>query len=213
MKARVAAFLSTGLRWLAILCGLCLLMAGALPARADQVKIVALGTSFTNGRGVAPSEAYPARLEAKLRADGYDAQVLNFGVNGDTTQNILARLGLIPRDTRIVIYEYARGNDSRRGITEEGTYAASDQIIGKLVQDHFRVLLIIRDKDLQRLDWRVKWYANLVHKYDISYVRIEQPEAMLIQGGPARGHPTVAAHDQNATAIKAAIERMLSGSR
>ena len=40
------------------------------PALATD-RIVAFGTSFTNGHGVSRSETYPAQLEAMLRAKGY----------------------------------------------------------------------------------------------------------------------------------------------
>src|SRR5918994_2788365 len=43
----------------------------ALPAAAtaDEIKIVALGASQTNGKGVSNSDAYPAQLESILKAE------------------------------------------------------------------------------------------------------------------------------------------------
>lgn len=190
-----------------------LLLASIRPGWAEPLKIVALGTSFTNGKGVASSEAYPARLEAKLRAAGLDATVLNYGVNGNSSRDIYDRISQIPRDTRIVIYEFARGNDTRRGLDEEDTFNDSDRIIARLTQDHYRVLLIIRDKNQQRLSRRVGTYMELVRKYGISYVTIAQPDDMLIQTGPARGHPTAPAHELIADAVKRALEPMLGASR
>jgi acyl-CoA thioesterase I len=80
--------------------------------------IVALGASNTYGRGVARSEAYPAQLEALLRARGHDVRVINAGINGDTTGGMLSRLGAVPKGARIVILQPG-GNDRRRGSASE----------------------------------------------------------------------------------------------
>ena len=64
------------------------------------VKIVALGASNTEGWGVSPSEAYPARLQALLKARGIDATVINAGIAGDTTGGMMARLETVCRLAR-----------------------------------------------------------------------------------------------------------------
>ena len=45
-------------------------MSNLVPAAADAATIVALGASNTYGKGVARNQAYPAQLEAILRAKG-----------------------------------------------------------------------------------------------------------------------------------------------
>ncbi len=58
------------------------------------VRIVALGSSSTAGAGAsAPNRAYPARLEAELRAlmPRADITVINRGVNGEEAPDMLAR--------------------------------------------------------------------------------------------------------------------------
>jgi acyl-CoA thioesterase I len=57
-----------------------------------QVRIVAVGDSEIRGYGVPESQAYPAQLEAALRARGHQVTATNQGVNGDTTRGVLARL-------------------------------------------------------------------------------------------------------------------------
>ena len=54
-------------------------------AATAKAQIVALGASNTRGMGVAFEAAYPAQLEAMLRAKGYRGGVLNAGISGDTT--------------------------------------------------------------------------------------------------------------------------------
>jgi acyl-CoA thioesterase-1 len=61
-------------------------------APAGAATIVALGASNTYGKGVARNQAYPAQLEAILRAKGANVRVINAGINGDTTEGMLQRL-------------------------------------------------------------------------------------------------------------------------
>jgi acyl-CoA thioesterase-1 len=82
---------------------------------AHAATIVALGASQTAGKGVSTGEAYPAQLEAMLRARGLDVTVVNAGVSGDTTGGMMARLdSAVPKGTRVVILQPG-GNDLRKG--------------------------------------------------------------------------------------------------
>jgi lysophospholipase L1-like esterase len=47
---------------------------------APRTRILSMGESTTWGHGVAAEETYSQRLEAKLRADGHDAEVINAGI-------------------------------------------------------------------------------------------------------------------------------------
>ena len=51
----------------------------------DRPRIVAFGNSLTAGLGVAAEDAYPARLQHRLNAQGFRYRVINAGVSGDTT--------------------------------------------------------------------------------------------------------------------------------
>ena len=97
---------------------LCLITASA----AHAAEVVALGASNTYGRGrgstpdgVNPGQAFPAQLERRLRSQGCKVSVLNAGVAGNTTAQMLARLpGVLGKDTRVLILQPG-GNDQRRG--------------------------------------------------------------------------------------------------
>ena len=96
--------------WLALLATFTLLFLGA----AQAATVVALGASNTFGKGVARGQAYPAQLEALLRAKGLNARVVNAGINGDTTGGMLARLDrVVPKGTSVVILQPG-GNDRRK---------------------------------------------------------------------------------------------------
>ncbi len=91
---------------------LCLLLAGAA-AQAAPITIVALGADNVAGTGlgmhaggVPASAAFPAQLQALLRARGTEAVVVNAGVPGDTCPDILARLdSAVPGGTQMVIFD------------------------------------------------------------------------------------------------------------
>ena len=98
------------LGYLLIFVGFSTLTVGA----ADAATIVALGASNTYGKGVARNQAYPAQLEAILRAKGANVRVVNAGINGDTTESMLARLDrAVPNGTSAVILQPG-GNDRRK---------------------------------------------------------------------------------------------------
>lgn len=79
-------------------------------------RVVALGDSLTAGYGLPPQQAYPALLQKKLDAEGYDFEVVNAGVPGDTTAGGIRRLDwVLDGDVRILIVALG-GNDGLRGL-------------------------------------------------------------------------------------------------
>ena len=93
-------------------------------AHAQSVRIVALGASNTAGYGVGRSAAWPARLEALLRARGVAAAVANAGISGNSSRDLLARLDRsVPAGTRLVILEASGFNDRRKG--QQGEFRAN----------------------------------------------------------------------------------------
>jgi len=106
-----------------------LMMLVAFPA---QAQIVAIGASNTAGYGVGAAQAFPAQLEAMLRAKGSNMHVTNAGVSGDTTAGMLSRLGAaVPAGTKIVILQFG-GNDFRKGRTGADRPANIAQIESQL---------------------------------------------------------------------------------
>ena len=71
-----------------------LLMLGlaALSAAADAPEILVFGDSISAGYGLAHADdGWVGMLRAKLKAEGYDYQVVNASVSGETTAGGLAR--------------------------------------------------------------------------------------------------------------------------
>ncbi len=89
-------------------CGKVLLFCALLAARvavAVECRIAVLGDSLVAGYGIPLETAFPARLEAALRARGYPCRVINAGVSGDTSAGGLARLSwvLAERPTHLLL--------------------------------------------------------------------------------------------------------------
>lgn len=123
-----------GLFALALFAAACL---GSGPAPAQTATIVALGASNTYGKGVARDQAYPAQLEAILRAKGKSVRVVNAGINGDTTEGMLGRLDhAVPQGTRVVIFQPG-GNDRRKGRVDR-----SSDILGRLGARRIAVVVL-----------------------------------------------------------------------
>jgi len=115
-----------------------------MPNAAAQgaIHIVAFGDSNTAGYLVAHDQAYPAQLQAALRAKGYDVTVENQGRNGDTTASALARFdSAIGPDTKIAIVEFGI-NDVRHGASIATVHARLGNIIQALRARHIEALLI-----------------------------------------------------------------------
>jgi acyl-CoA thioesterase I len=103
--------------------------------------IVAFGDSLTAGLGLPQDQAFPAQLEAALKARGTEAKVVNAGVSGDTAAAALARLDwALPDDADAVIIELG-GNDALQGIPPEGTKAALEKIIERVQARGLPILL------------------------------------------------------------------------
>ena len=86
-------------------------------ATRARPRIVALGDSLTDGLGLQRDETYPARLQEILRAEGYDVEVVNASVSGDTTAGGLRRLEwALEGDVRILIVALG-GNERRKSRT------------------------------------------------------------------------------------------------
>lgn len=110
-------------------------------APAAEHRIVVLGDSLAAGLGLAEDEAFPAVLEARLRAAGRDVEVVNAGVSGDTSAGGLSRLDwVLQRPTDILVVELG-GNDALRGQPLENTERNLREIIRRGRDGGSRVVL------------------------------------------------------------------------
>ena len=84
------------------------------PARP---KVVVLGDSLTAGLGLLETQSFPALLQQKIDQEGYQFEVENAGVSGDTSAGGLRRLDwTLQGDVRVLILELG-ANDGLRGLS------------------------------------------------------------------------------------------------
>jgi acyl-CoA thioesterase-1 len=108
---------------------------------ASRQRIVVLGDSLTAGLGLPESEAYPALLQNKLDAEGYQFQIVNAGVSGDTTAGGLRRLDwALDGDVKILIVALG-ANDGLRGLPIDEMQKNLATIIKRARQRGVSVLL------------------------------------------------------------------------
>ncbi len=100
--------------------------------KPPQGVIVCMGDSLTAGYRVDESEAYPALLAERLRQEGYDYEVINAGVSGETSSGALARLDwMLTLEPDIVILETG-ANDGLRAVDPSLTRRNIEAIVTRL---------------------------------------------------------------------------------
>jgi acyl-CoA thioesterase-1 len=170
--------------------------------------IVAFGDSLTAGLGLPQDQAFPAQLEAALKARGTEATVVNAGVSGDTAAAGLARLDwALPDNASAVIIELG-ANDALQGLPPEGTKEALAKIIEKVQARGLPILLAgmeaPRNMGKDYVDQFRAIYVDLAERYHV----ILYPfflEGAALNDGMMQGdgiHP-------NAKGVAAIVENIL----
>ncbi|MDQ6785608.1 MAG: arylesterase [Acidobacteriota bacterium] len=98
---------------------------------SDKPKIIAFGDSLTAGFGLTEKESYPYLLQQKLKADGFDYEVVNAGVSGETSIGGLERIDWVLEQENVKVLVLELGaNDLLRGLP----VAKMKQNLGKIIE-------------------------------------------------------------------------------
>lgn len=125
---------------------LLVVLATAHPAEARVLRLLVLGDSLAAGYGLAHADGFEAQLGQALKAHGYDVEILDGAVSGDTTAGGQARLdwalGGEPSEggADAALVELG-GNDGLRGLDPKETAANLGAILDALAKRHIPVLL------------------------------------------------------------------------
>ncbi len=125
-------------RWLAVIA----LFVAVIPAAAAPLKLLALGTSLTEGYGVPPGQDFTAVLQDRLATAHLDVKLINAGVSGDTSAGGLSRLDWSLADHPDAAIVELGSNDALRGQSPAQTEANIAKVLDKLKAAHVPVLLI-----------------------------------------------------------------------
>ena len=113
----------------------------AAPQATSAPRIVVLGDSLTAGLGLPITQAYPSLLQQRLKEEGFDYEVVNAGVSGDTSASGLSRLDwALQGDVRILIVALG-GNDALRGLPASQLQRNLGEIIERAQARRIRVIL------------------------------------------------------------------------
>ncbi|MBA3638932.1 MAG: arylesterase [Acidobacteria bacterium] len=102
---------------------------------------MALGDSLTAGLGLLEQQAYPALLQRTIDSEGFQFEVVNAGVSGDTSAGGLRRLDwALEGDVRVLIVALG-ANDGLRGLSVAEMKKNLSEIINRAKERNVVVIL------------------------------------------------------------------------
>ena len=125
------------LLWLTLL-----VVAWATPGSAAPIRILAFGTSLTQGFGVSPGQEFTQVLEARLKQAHIDATVVNAGVSGDTSADGVSRVDWSLADHPNAAIVEMGSNDALRGLEPKETEKNLGIILSRFKAARVPVLLL-----------------------------------------------------------------------
>lgn len=191
----------------------------AAPAEARTLHVVAFGDSLTAGLGLPQGQAFPDVLEKALRAKGYDVEVSNAGVSGDTAADGLARYDwAVPQDADALIVELG-ANDMLRGLDPAAAKASLAAILARAKGAHIATLLAgMRAAPNMGADYQARFdaiYPDLAKSFGVAlypfFLEGVAADARLNQKDGL--HPTREGVEKIVANILPAVEALLAGAK
>ena len=114
------------------------------PTASDEPEtIIFFGDSITAGYGVGTDLAFPAIVGEHLQRDGYDVEIVNAGLSGETSAGGLTRIDwILNREVDIFFLELG-ANDGLRGLPVEQTEKNLQAILDKVKAKNPHVSIVI----------------------------------------------------------------------
>ena len=137
-------------------------------------RIVFLGDSLTAGLGLPREQSTPSLIQDRLTAEGYDYEVINAGVSGDTSASGLSRLDWsLDGDVEILVIELG-ANDGLRGLPVAQMKRNLDEIIMRAQARDITVILTGMEAPpnygpLYTAEFR-KVFRDLADEHDVVFV-------------------------------------------
>ena len=141
----------------------------------DRPKIIAFGDSLTAGFGLTEKESYPYLLQERLNKEGFNYEVVNAGVSGETSLGGLERADWVlgQDNVEIIILELG-ANDLLRGVPVKKMKNNLEKIIVKAKAKNIKVLFCgmlappTMGSDYQKEFTNV--FPDLASKYKLGFV-------------------------------------------
>lgn len=105
--------------------------------------VLIFGDSITAGQGVDMDEAFPALLQDKVDSLGWNVEIVNAGLSGETTAGGVRRIDwVLQRKVDLFVLELG-GNDGLRGIEPEVTRRNLQEIMDKVHSKYPETTIIL----------------------------------------------------------------------
>jgi acyl-CoA hydrolase len=170
--------------------------------------VVALGDSLTAGAGVAREQAWPDLLASRT---GWE--IVNAGVNGDTSSGALGRLpALLEEHEPVLVLVALGGNDMLRRIPQEQTVANLGKVLDMVRAHGAKPVLLATPKPsvagavFQSLS-AADFYRSVAEAHQVPLIEDAIAEVLsdpAMKGDPL--HPNAAGHTQLAQKIFDALK-------
>jgi acyl-CoA thioesterase I len=128
--------------------------------------VVCFGDSLTAGLGLDQGQSYPDLLQHELDARGYRYRVVNMGVSGETTQDGLARIGMVLAEKPAVVVVEFGANDGLRGQPVTNMQHNLGEMVGTLQKAGAQVLLA-------GITLPPNYGVDYIHRFDAVYPDLE----------------------------------------
>lgn len=147
------------------------------PAAASdpaKPKIVFLGDSLTAGLGLPSDQSYPSLIGKKLRDSGYDYEIVNAGVSGDTSAGGVRRLDWSLQGDVHALVVALGANDGLRGLPTDDMKKNLEAVLDRAKARNIPVVLAGMEAPPNNgpeytREFR-EVYAELAKEYDVRFV-------------------------------------------
>lgn len=112
-------------------------------SQSNDANILFFGDSITAGHGVGKQEAYPAIIQNRIDSLGWNFNVINSGLSGETSAGGLRRVEWVLRQEVDIFVLELGGNDGLRGIDLTSTKSNLQQIIDKVREKYPDAKIIV----------------------------------------------------------------------
>jgi len=120
------------------------LSALGLGAAAPAPKIIlVLGDSIAAGYGIDVTQAFPARIQEKIDAKGWNFKVVNAGQSGDTSAGGLGRMDWLLKNRVDVLVLELGANDGLRGVAAEVTKKNLQAIVDRTKAKYPKAKIVV----------------------------------------------------------------------
>ena len=140
----------------------------------SEISILVLGDSLTQGYGLTQKEGFVPQLRNWLLEQGYEVNIINGGVSGDTSAGGLERVAWALQENVDILMVALGGNDLLRGIDPTSTRANLDQILAIGAEKGVSLVLVgMTAPNNFGIDYKDEFdsiFPELTQKYNVTLV-------------------------------------------